>query len=159
MKRTLTIMYMLLALFTLPSLAYSEDLLHFKESGFSIAPLEGKTDPTAYTPLKMLLPATDSFAPNVNVRIQPYNGTIKQYADLSKKQFIAAKLTVQSETVTQTSVVWEYSGTMQGHNLHWYAKAERGNGKVYLVTATAKESQWNDVAAKLKACVNSFKLK
>ncbi len=156
---TRSIAPLLLAVFTLPCLAAegSESKLHFKVNGFAIAPLEGKTESIPYQALMMFLPASDGFAPNVNVQIQPFNGTIKDYANLSKKQFKSAKFTILSEEITQSTVVWEYSGMVQGRALHWYAKAELGKRKVYLVTATAKQSQWKNVSDKLKACVNSFK--
>ena len=105
----------------------------------------------------MLLPPSDAFAPNVNVQIQPFTGTMKEYADLSEQQFNAASLVVLGETHTRTSVLWEYSGMFRGRKLHWYARAELGEGKVYLVTATATESQWSTVSAQLKACVDSFR--
>ncbi|MBW2117694.1 MAG: hypothetical protein JRH09_07210 [Deltaproteobacteria bacterium] len=154
-----TILLLLLALFTLACVAAeeSEARLHFNVNGFSIAPLEGTTDAASYQAVMMFLPASKAFAPNVGVMIQPYNGTINEYADLSKQQFKGLKFTVLSEKITQASVVWEYSGMLKGRNLHWYAKAELGEGKVYLVTATATEYQWKTLAAKLKACVNSFK--
>lgn len=153
-----TIALLLLAAFALPFSAGEEPeaRLHFQANGFSIAPLEGTTDAALYQAVTMFLPASEAFAPNVNVQIQPYNGSIKEYADLSRQQFKSSKLSVVSEKTSQTSVVWEYSGTLQGRSLHLYAKAELGKGKVYLVTATATESQWKTVAAKLKACVDSF---
>ena len=54
--------------------------LTFTASGFSIRPLEG------WETLTMLLPASDGFAPNVNVQIQPYPGTLDSYIALSKGQ-------------------------------------------------------------------------
>jgi hypothetical protein len=106
----------------------------------------------------MLLPASDGFAPNVNVQIQALNGTFKEYTATSASQFKSLNLTVVSEKITPTSATWEYSGTLQGRQLHFYSKAELGQGKVYLVTATAAESGWGAAAAKLKACVDSFQL-
>lgn len=161
MKTTISLLFLfLLVLFTPPGLAAdkSDTRLHFKKNGFSIAPLEGKSDSAPYVVIMMFLPGSEAFSPNVNVSIQPYSGSIKEYADLSKKQFKAGKFTVVSEKLSSTSVVWEYTGMAQGRQLHWYAKAERKDGKVYLVTATSTESQWKTLSAKLKVCVDSFKL-
>jgi len=157
MRKLTTLLF--ITLFALPCAAVdSEPRLQFKANGFSIAPLEGTADTASYQAVMMFLPVSDQFAPNVNVQIQPYNGTAQEYANLSKQQFKAGSFTVESEKVTQTAVLWEYSGLLQGRKLHWYARAELGKGKVYLVTATATEAQWQTVAAKLKACVDSFKL-
>ena len=142
----------------IPALNAKDARLHFKENGFSIVPLEGKTDTAIYQSLMMFLPPSEGFAPNVNVQVQPYEGSMKEYVNLSKHQFKTAKLTVLNETITEKSVVFEYSGLFQDRELHWYAKAELKEGKIYLVTATAIESQWKTVATKLKTCVNSFKL-
>lgn len=153
MKKAIRLL--LLLLFALPCQA-EDTRMHFKKNGFSIAPLEGKSDSTPYVVVMMFLPASEGFAPNVNVNIQPYTGTIKEYAALSRRQFAAAKYTVVREKLSPTSAVWEYSGEAQGRKLHWYAKAVRKEGKVYLVTATSTEAQWKTVSARLKACVDSL---
>ena len=138
--------------------AEPESRLQFKTHGFSISPLEGVSGNTPHQAFIMFLPATEAFSPNVNVQIQPYDGTLKEYAALSQQQFKTIGFTVLSEKTTKTAVVWEYKGTLQERKLHWYAKAQRARGKVYLVTATATDSQWKAVSAKLKACVDSFKI-
>jgi hypothetical protein len=148
-----------LAFTTLPGLAAEEavDTLHFKANSFSIAPLEESAGSTTYHVLTMSLPATDGFGPNVNVQIQPYEATLNEYVDLSKRQFKTAKFTIIREIHTDRSHTFEFSGEVQWMSLHFYSKAEMAAGKVYLITATAKESQWEAVGAKLKKCVDSFK--
>jgi hypothetical protein len=54
-------------------------------------------------------------------------------------------------------VTFEYSGPLQGRSLHWYARAEKSGGRVYLATATAAEQQWAKQGAQLKACVDSLR--
>ncbi len=156
--KKLTILFLLVA-FTFPYLVADETeaKLHFKKNGFSIAPLEGKSSNMSYQVLAMLLPPSEGFSPNVNIQIQMYGGTIQEYAKLSGSQFKSFKLNIVSEKIGKTSVLWEYAGVLQGSAMHWYAKAVKVEGKVYLVTATATESQWSKVSGKLKACVNSFK--
>jgi hypothetical protein len=132
--------------------------LQFKTNGFSIAPLECVSDTTPYQPVMMFLPATEAFAPNVNVQIQPYDGTLKDFVALSQQQFKAGGFTVLKEKMTEATVAWEYSGMLQGRKLHWYARALQKKNKIYLVTATATESQWVTVSAKLKNCVDSFRI-
>jgi hypothetical protein len=130
--------------------------LTFKTAGFSIAALDEKGDgPTQV--LMMFLPASDGFAPNVNVQLQPFAGEIGAYAELSRSQMKNAGLKVLSERTVDKSVLeFEYSGTSQGKPLHWYARAALRGRTVYLATATATEGQWPRVGAKLKACVDSL---
>lgn len=143
----------------LPCLAAGpQERLHFPGNGYSIAPLEGKSDDQPYQALMMFLSATDAFAPNVNVQIQPHKGSLKEFAELSRKGFAAAGLKVVSEKVTATETVWEYAGTVQGRALHWYARAVPKKDRIYIVTATATESQWTASSEKLKSCVDSFRL-
>ena len=130
----------------------SDGKLTFKEAGFSIAPLK---EPALF--LIMSLPASDGFAPNVNVNIQSYTEGIDAYMSLSKQQFKDAGIKVLSESKTNKSAVtFEYSGLLSGKPLHWYARAVQKGETIYLITATATEAQWAKVAAKLKACVDSF---
>ena len=148
-----------LAAFTLKtSAAESTNRLLFPVSGFSIKPLETPLGKVPQQVLLMALPASDGFAANVNVQIQPYSGTVDEYIALSEEQFKAAAFKVVHRSKQgQSAVVFEYTGEMQGRALHWYARAERATGRVYLATATAAESQWKRDAVTLKACVDSFR--
>ncbi len=137
--------------------AGSTNVMFFAESGFSIAPLEAPPGRSPQQVLMMMLPATNGFAPNVNVQIQPYEGSIDDYAVLSLGQFKKANLKVIHQSKTKDSaLVFEYSGEMQGRNLHWYARIQKSGGRAYVATATALEEQWAGFAPRLKACVDSF---
>lgn len=127
--------------------------------GFQIDALDaapGTSSPT--TAIQTFLPATEGFAPNINVQIQPYTGSIKDYAALSKSQFEQMKWKVIADGQPNDNE-WnvEYTGSFQGNDLHFYARAVSANGKVYLVTATAKESQWATLSDTLRKHVESFK--
>ena len=142
----------------LASAAESTNRLHFPMAGFTIAPLDTPPGETPHQALMMFLPAADGFAANVNVQIQPYTGTIDDYLELSLKQFKNAELkVVQQKTTSKSVAIFEYTGKMQGLALHWYARAEKSGGSVYLVTASALPSQWSKEAARLKSCVDSFR--
>jgi len=105
----------------------------------------------------MFLPTVGEFTPNVNVQIQPYDGSLDDYIKLSLKQFESANLTmVQQGRTKDSGAVFEYRGEIQNRRLHWYAKAQKSQGRIYLVTATALEEHWNEVAPNLKNCVDSF---
>jgi hypothetical protein len=106
------------------------------------------------------LPADDDFAPNINVTIQPFAGSMGDYISLTKEQFQQVNLVVISERENgDNEWIVEYTGSMQGNDLHYYARAVSNNGKVFLVTATAKASQWNAVADVLRKHVESFRTK
>ena len=129
--------------------------------GFKIEPLDAAApSETTVTALATFLPPSDGFAPNINVQIQPYAGTIKDYAELSKGQFDQFKLRVlASEFKGDREWAAEYEGPLQGTLLHVYARAISKDGKIYLVTATATPAQWAVVGARLKKHVDSFATK
>lgn len=137
------------------------ETIDLPQYGFSIAALDGRPSTiAATTALISFLPASDGFAPNVNVNIQPYSGNIANYITLSKDQFKKMNYTVITEKQNgDKEWVVEYSGPTQGNDLHFYARAVSDNGQVYLATATAKESQWKDVSEILRKCVDTFKVK
>jgi hypothetical protein len=140
-----------------PLLAGTAD---FPQYGFQIDTLDSTVGSSPAQAVMMFLPVSDGFAPNVNVQIQPFSGSLKDYAALSKKQFDEMKFKLVSEQQKSDSEwVVEYSGAMQSLQLHWYARALLSNQKVYLVTATARDSQWAKIADQLKKNVESFKLK
>lgn len=135
-------------------------LVDLPQYGFQIEALDAKSGDSAVSALMMFLPPSDGFAPNINIQIQPYAGTIKEYVALSKGQFEQMKWKLISEKENGANAwVAEYAGTMQDKDLHFYARALLKEGKIYLATATAKESQWATVGPTLRERVNSFKTK
>src|SRR5258706_6400943 len=158
MIKKLFFLFSFATLIALENAAESTNRLHFPVAGFTIAPLEAPPGESPQQALMMFLPAADGFAANVNVQIQPYNGSIDDYLALSLKQFKSAGLKVVQQKMPAKSVAtFEYTGELQGRSLHWYARAEKSAGSVYLVTATAAPSQWSTEAARLKSCVDSFR--
>jgi hypothetical protein len=144
-----------------PAMAKDDEVLHFGEHGFSIKPLKGKVTDVPTQVLFMAMSPQAGFAPNVNVQLQPYEGSIDQYFALSKSQFGPMGIKVLWDKKTgPDSISFEYAGAMQGHELHWYARAVRPKNRavVYLITATASAEQWASVATALKDNVDSFKL-
>ena len=135
--------------------------LELPQYGFAIEALDAQPSAaTATTALLTFLPTEDGFAPNINVTIQPYAGTITSYIAMSKDQFKQMNLTIISEKQSgDNEWIVEYSGPMQGNDLHYYARAVSTGGKVYLVTSTAKESQWKAVSDVLRKHVDSFQAK
>ena len=146
-----------LVLMAAPLWAEATNRLHFATSGFSIAPLEAPRGQVTQQVLVMFMPTAGDLTANVNVQIQPYDGSLDDYLKLSLKQFESANLRMVQQSRTKDSgAVFEYQGEIQNRRLHWYAKAQKSNGRVYLVTATALEEHWAEVAPSLKNCVDSF---
>jgi hypothetical protein len=151
------ILFLLMLAISLPA-ADSTNRLFFPASRFSIAPLEAAPGTATGQALMMLLPITRNFAGNVNVLIQPYNGTMSEYTAVTLKQFKEARLKdIEHKKIADSIMVFEYSGPFQGRALHWYARAEKTGEQVYLVTATAAEEEWPKQKVQLKACVDSFR--
>jgi hypothetical protein len=147
------------AALTLASLAAgaASARLVFPRNGFSIAPLDDLSPGSSIVAVQMSLAPSDGFAPNVNVQVQPFTGSLEDYVALSRKQFDDMGLTVISENKAgKAATSFEYSGSLRESPLHFYARAEKRGGSVYLATATSTESQWASVGARLKACVDSF---
>jgi len=129
--------------------------------GFQIDALDATPKASATTTaLVLCLPASEGFGPNINIQIQPYTGTIKEYATLSKGQFEELKWKIISEKeIGDNEWSVEYTGTGESGELHFYARAISKNGKVYLATATAKESQWPTISDTLREHVDRLKAK
>ena len=128
----------------------------FGEHGFSFEPPAG-SDPNHQLVI-YYLPEQPEFTPNVNVQLQPYNGSLADYVALSNSQFKEAGWRVLTEKQDQRSATFEYAGMFQGKPLHWYARALLDRGRVILATATAAESQWSSVAKALRRSIDSLRL-
>lgn len=128
--------------------------------GFQIDPLDAQVQNTPAEAIAMFLPPKHSFTANVNVQVQPYGESIKDYITLSDGQFKQAGLQVISEKQNgDNEWICEYSGDFRGRTLHWYARAILRGNKIYLITATALNQDWDADSVSLKKCVDSFKLK
>ena len=158
MKKNLFFLFWFALCLASASAAESTNRLYFPGAGFTIAPLELQPGDLPQQALIMFLPATDGFAPNVNVQIQPYPGTLDDYVAFSLQQFksMGVKL-LEQKNQGKTVALFEYTGEIQARALHCYARAEKSGASVYLVTATASPLQWNKESARLKSCVESFR--
>lgn len=105
------------------------------------------------------LPASDSFAANVGVQKQKYADTLEAYAKLSLEQMKQMKWNVINHTIKENEIIYEYTGSSQNREIHWYSRALKRGDCIYLITATALESKWEEQKAELSGIVNSFKFK
>ena len=148
------------ALLTLLSLTASIQAgkLDFSAAGFRIPQLYSGDGTLPTQPLMLFLPVSDGFAPSVNVQIQDFPGSIQEYVELSFGQFASNGLKILNHNLKESKASFEYSGALQGMDLHFYALAEKHGSKVYLVTGTAKSTQWDAVSKEIKNCVDGFEL-
>jgi Tfp pilus assembly protein PilX len=139
MRRILFSAFALVVLIGSQSACDSTKRLRFTTAGFTIAPLEASPGNPPQKALIMFLPEINGFAGNVNVQIQPYNGSIEDYAGLSLQQFKSVGYNVlQQKSPVKSEVVFEYTGDVQGRPLHFYSRAVKSGGSIYLVTATGR---------------------
>jgi hypothetical protein len=108
----------------------------------------------------MFLPSDGKFAPNVNIQIQKYQGTIADYVKLSLEQFktYGMKIINKEQDDKEQKALFEYTMQTNGLDLHFYSKAISSKGKVYLVTGTTTVLQWNNVGDIIKKNVDSFQI-
>lgn len=132
--------------------------LIFREAGFSIAPLDSQQKEPIQAVVMMFMAPSEGFAPNINILTQQFPDDIDKFAAVTKQQFEAMKLNVVSETKSDNKleVAFEYTGNQKGVPMHWYARAVKKEGVVYLATGTSTEKQWPKAGARLKACVDSL---
>lgn len=119
--------------------------------GFEITP-----PPASYTTSFTLAP-NNGFAANVNVQVQTYPGSLKEYDDLSSGQFASLGWTVTAKTLDEKELRYDYNGMMNGNHLRWHCRAIKDQNKVYLITATDLLANWDKNKDVLLHSVNSFK--
>ena len=103
------------------------------------------------------LPMSDGFAPNVNVQIQAFEGTIDDYDRISTNQFKSFSFILISRMIKKDFIIYEYKGITQEKKMHWYQKAVKKENHIFLITATALETQWMITKTSLIDSVDSFK--
>ena len=152
-KITVTIaLTFIIALSTYAKGIYENDI-------FSINTLINENNISNTQPLIMMLQPSEGFAPNINIQIQKYTNSLDDYAKLSTNQFKQFKFKIIQNKKSNEALIFEYSGSMQGRQLHWFAMAYKKGSNVFLITATSTENQWKKLSKKLIDCVKSFKLK
>lgn len=149
--------FLLLTVFALANTVFAGEVLYNK-AGFSIDTLDSAVPAQGMQSVQMFLPAAKGFAANVNVQVQPYPDSLKAYKKLSEGQFVELGLKTVSSSLEGNVLVLEYSGVLNGLNLHFYAKAVKKGQFVYLATATDLVSEWPNNSAELKKVVDSLQL-
>ncbi|MDR2425743.1 MAG: hypothetical protein LBD46_00930 [Endomicrobium sp.] len=139
---------------------YAADKLVFDNYGFSIDKLtfSEKETPENFQAIIMFLPGDVTFTPNVNVQKQRFAATADEYVKLSIEQFEDFGMRLIEKKQNEKFATFEYTASMGGKDLHFYAKAIFSKGYVYLVTGTALVSQWDKVGKILKKNVDSLEV-
>ncbi len=141
------------------SFAQSPRIFISTELGITMVP--PTVEPTfeqAFTVCGFYFPSSNGFSANVNVQYQPFYDSIAAFDKLSSNQFDQLQFTILNRSLSTDSVTYEYCGLFQGRNLHWYSVAKKLNTKIYLITATALESDWGKLSDTLRNSVDSFEL-
>lgn len=131
----------------------------FGNSQFEIEALGGGDSSKASQPVLMSLPPKNNFSPNINVQIQIFPGTLKQYLNITKSQIESFGWALLESSIEGDKLTLEYQGSLQGKSMHWFQEAVKSKGKIYLITATGLERDWNSYSSDLIESVRSFRLK
>jgi hypothetical protein len=103
---------------------------------------------------------SDGFTANINIQIKRFPGTMKEYIEISHKEYdqlFDKKWSTPSENQKgEKEYLVELMGTAKGREFHFYVRAVKHEEKVYLITATALQSQWATVGDKMRRYVDSF---
>jgi len=146
-----------LLVLVIPSLRAQDSLVTYSAAGFSFSPPESQQPATGKVVIAFL-PASQGFSPNVNVMIQPYPASLRDYDQLTQAQFKQGDVSVVTQEVADDHLLYEYKGNIRGRSLHFYARALKRDSSVYLITATDLEQNWAEDKEALVHSVASFVL-
>lgn len=104
------------------------------------------------------LPAAEGFAANVNMQIQPFEGSLQEYAEISQAQFEQLGFEVLDFNQGENEILYQYRGEMQGTLYRWYSRVIRDGNYYYVVTATSLDERWETEQEQLVESVHSFTL-
>ncbi|MEN3368359.1 MAG: hypothetical protein V7609_502 [Verrucomicrobiota bacterium] len=151
----------LLATWAFSALAAAKgDLPHY---GSQLQDLDALIEKAPGKTLFIKVDETGRVSANINIQIQPFTGTMKEYMDASRAQFeqlFEKGWNIVSEK-QDGEKEWscELTGTAKGKDYHFYARAVRQGSKVYLITATSLQEDWGSVGEKMRRHVDAFQAK
>lgn len=107
-------------------------------------------------------PQENGFSPNCNVQVQFVAMSVEAFRDLSLRQFATMEFKVhdtKERTVSgRRAVTFEYSGVMYERNLRFAALAVGGEDRIWLLTCTALEEQFEKHRSEFAGVIASFAL-
>ncbi|MFV0481873.1 MAG: hypothetical protein ACK5LP_07805 [Campylobacteraceae bacterium] len=138
--------------------------LDFSEYGFNMDSFSKaeQTDDN-YQIVQLAKPISENgFVTNANVIIQKFEGTMKEYFEVSNEgfKFFDDFKTISSKYDDKVAL-WEYTASFDGQTIHFVSKAflVKEKGLIYLVTAASGEDDWKKDEKDVRRVVDSFKLK
>ncbi len=159
MRLTL-IVVMLLGLATEARTAHAGNTFVSDDYGMSIdAPATKDMTAPNNQIVAFFLPPSDNFTANVTVLRQRSDDSLEEQDKRTLGQLKQLKLTVLNRTLKGNEIRYEYKGDMQGRTLHWYARTVKSGQQIYLVSATALDSEWEKQKTALIKSVESFSAK
>jgi len=132
--------------------------------GFSITPPAfPKVEKDSGTQTAMFFaPGKNNFAGNLGVMVQTVKMTLEDYIKLSRDQFEKGGLKVGTESKVKVSgrdaILWEYEGAAQGRKLRFMALAVVDADRVFLITGTSTQDDYETLSKEFKASIDSFKI-
>ena len=164
MKRTLAILVMMVAWARTSTVAADAPMGHYDDPayGFSMAipSLGSSAGALMVQRLAFAAPIRDGFAANCNVQVQFFKGDFESFIDLSVRQFAAADLKVLQQSPKKVSgqpaIVWEHTGQLSGHDLHFLELAVYGGDRVWLLTCTALATTFAEYKQAFGEVIDSF---
>jgi hypothetical protein len=128
--------------------------------GWRLADLDALVAKQPQNVLRVAFDESDGFTANINIQIQQFSGTMKEYIEVSHrgfdKLFDQKWSTVSEDQKGEKECLVEIAGAIKGREYHFYARAAKLEEKVYLITATALQSQWATVGDKMRRYVDAF---
>jgi hypothetical protein len=155
------VLNMIIVGFIIMSCSYAEktkNIFLSEDLGISMdVPVARVTKAPIYQIAMFFLPPVDGFAANINIQKHVFGSSIDAYVKLSISQLEQLGIKILDKKISENEATLEYKGRAQGKDLHWYAKAVKGEQSIYLVTATGLEKNWLTQKDELLKSVDSFK--
>ena len=113
-------------------------------------------------PLMVFGPAKNNFSDNLNVMVMDKAGGREKYRGLNSAELAQKGFKVVEDkdaTVSgRDAIVLEYTGRIQGRDMHFLSLGVLDKEQTYLFTYTASEDTYKNVAAEFRASLESIKI-
>lgn len=136
--------------------------LNFDEYGFSVDSFTDDKKDKDLLVVQFFRPSENpSFATNANIIMQNYKGSMEEYIEISKNGFKTFNtFELINESFSDKTALWEYNIMHSGMKLHIITKVFKAKeeGKLFLLTLTCAENEWEKNKEDIHKVLNSFKI-
>jgi hypothetical protein len=108
--------------------------------------------------LTFYLKSENGFAPNVNILIRKFNGTMEEYYEKTRFQAKSLNFQIIKSSFENNQSYFEYIGKLDDNQVHFYTKYVKNGEQIYVITATSLDIDWDKKKTELIKSVNSFNL-